>query len=207
MIIYAMLMIKKALLKEEGAWVLAELRTPAPYIFALAGIIMAAPRFTGEVWAVPVLTWLAAMLAVAGLVDARRRMLPHTVNAFIGLSGILLAPLALGLPWWSALGGALVAWGGLFGLAVAMQSLTGKQAVGGGDIWLVGALGAWLGLAGLPMFLLALAGLGVVVLVCRGLLGQKFGTRFAFGPLLVLAGWVGVLYQGVYWQCMASLLA
>lgn len=202
-----MFLIKKALFKQEGKWLAVELKTPAPYALAAAGVFMAYARFGGQGAgaALAALGLLALLLALAGLVDARRRMLPHTLNAAIALSGLVLAPLALGLPWGSVLVAAIVAWAALFGLAVLMQVLTGVPAVGGGDIWLVGALGAWLGLAGLPPFLLALALLGAAYLIVRRMLGKKFGRRFAFGPLLALAGWLGVLYQGVYWQCMAFL--
>lgn len=200
-----MFLIKNALLKQEWNWAMRELKTPAPYLAAgIAGLI-ACFRY-GFSWPeVGALVLLALALAVAGCIDARRRMLPHTLNAFIGLSGAVLVPLALHGAWWSPLAGALAAWLGLLGLYFLTAFLTGKEALGGGDLWLVAALGAWLGLAGLPLFLLLLAVVGLVFLGFRRFRGAQMGSRFAFGPLLAVAGWFAVVFHDVYWQCIASL--
>lgn len=72
--------------------------------------------------------------------------------------------------------------------------LTGRQALGFGDLKLLAALGAWLGWMALPRMLIVAALLGLTVALVRRVSGKLApGQAFSFGPYLAVAGVMGLL--------------
>ncbi|NBX86072.1 MAG: prepilin peptidase [Proteobacteria bacterium] len=190
------------LLQQEANWLKTELQTPAPYALTCAGAIMAYSVWPQQPVVAP-LTLLAFLLGLQALVDARRTMLPHTLNAAIATLGFIIALTMLGLPLWQVALAPFAAFGGLWAMAWLAEKLTQKPALGGGDLWLVSALAPWLGLSGLLPFLAFTALIGLAVVASRMLQKtppKKRKTTFAFGPTLAAAGWLALLYGDLYWH-------
>jgi leader peptidase (prepilin peptidase)/N-methyltransferase len=100
----------------------------------------------------------AATLLALSFIDLDTWLLPHVITvpllaAGVGLSalGLTAAPSFLG-----SLAGAAVGWLSFAAVSVIGEKLLKKEALGFGDVWLLGGIGAWLGVAGLlPVILLA----------------------------------------------------
>lgn len=151
-------------------------------------------------------TLFGYLLALLAIIDARHGILPHLLTSTLAALGILLAP-TLGHTYLDAVNGAIVAYTGIAACMFVTERLTGKQAMGGGDLWLVAALGTWLGVGGLPMLLVAAAFTGLLSILIRRWLTQNMLTyatmpnnAFPFGPALCAAGWLALLYAPAYWQ-------
>lgn len=144
---------------------------------------------------------LAIILLGSAVVDLEHGLLPDALT-------LAAAPPALALGWLSGaasagaleslgltLAGGLAGGGGAWLLRVGFRRLTGRHGLGLGDVKLMAVAGLLLGPADWPVFLLV-AGLGGVVfgLVWRGL---KRGPTFPFGPMLILALLVMVLFPGL----------
>lgn len=131
-----------------------------------------------------------SLLIVAGVIDARHRIIPDVVTLPGFGVGLLLSALDPSVGLWSSLAGAALG-GGLL-LAVAVVSAGG---MGGGDIKLAAMMGAFLGWAGLIVGLLAALVSGALVggaLVLAGVKGRK--DLMAFGPFLAAGGLLAALY-------------
>lgn len=180
----------------------------------LTGLLtMWAGEWAGQL-PVPTLTLmlLAYLLSVLTVIDVRYGLLPHMLTATLFVLGVVLAP-GVGHGYGMALLGGVVAFGGLLLCALITRAVTGKEALGGGDMWLVLGLGAWMGVASLPFFLLAVAVTGGVSVALKRWLTQGYpvmteheAQRFAFGPALCVAGWLAVLYGDVYWKVVDLLI-
>jgi leader peptidase (prepilin peptidase)/N-methyltransferase len=133
---------------------------------------------------------LAGLLAIA-LIDWEHMLIPDPISLGLLGIGLLLSPLN-GVGWLRALVGAVAGGGLLLLVAWAWEKARKVEAMGGGDIKLMGAVGAFLGATGalLTIFLGALLGAvyGTVVLR-RG--GQ---ARVAFGTFLSAAAFVVVFF-------------
>jgi len=92
--------------------------------------------------------------------------------------------------------GAAAGFGVLWLLALIYKRLRGRDGLGGGDPFLLGAIGAWVGWMGLPSVLLwaSLSGLSVVaakVVLRRPVAGTD---RLPFGVFLAIGAWLTWLY-------------
>jgi leader peptidase (prepilin peptidase)/N-methyltransferase len=143
-------------------------------------------------------------LLIIALVDAEHFWLPDqlTLPLFVSglLAAVLLYPGGLASAFPSALIppliGAAVGFGGLWLLARLYRLVRGREGLGGGDPFLLGAGGAWVGWADLPSVLLwaSLAGLSVVLamLVVRRRVSAT--DRLPFGVFLSMGVWLTWLY-------------
>jgi leader peptidase (prepilin peptidase)/N-methyltransferase len=138
--------------------------------------------------------WAAVLLAMS-LVDWDTTLLPDEMTLPLLWCGLAAAALGWTLPLSSALWGAVLGYGGLWCVVWAFERVTGKEAMGGGDLKLLAALGAWLGpMALLPvLFLASLSGAAVGLgMKARGRLRE--GRFVPFGPFLAGAGWVVAMW-------------
>ncbi|EKY30648.1 putative type IV prepilin leader peptidase [Brevundimonas diminuta 470-4] len=182
-------------------------RYPLIELAAAAIGVWAALRFDDPAWALAgaVLGWQLLLIAV---IDAEHFWLPDALTLPLFLSG-LFAAVALdpanvqsGLQW-SLVGplktpliGAAAGFGVLWLLALIYKRLRGRDGLGGGDPFLLGAIGAWVGWMGLPSVLLwaSLSGLSVVaakVVLRRPVVGTD---RLPFGVFLAIGAWLTWLY-------------
>jgi len=182
-------------------------RYPLIELAAAAIGVWAALRFDDPASALAgaVLGWQLLLIAV---IDAEHFWLPDALTLPLFLSG-LFAAVALdpanvqsGLQW-SLVGplktpliGAASGFGVLWLLAFIYKRLRGRDGLGGGDPFLLGAIGAWVGWMGLPSVLLwaSLSGLSVVaakVVLRRPVVGTD---RLPFGVFLAIGAWLTWLY-------------
>lgn len=155
---------------------------------------------------------LAYVLSMLAVIDVRHGILPHMLTGTLFVLGVALAPTFGHGHGMAALSG-MVAFGGLLLCAMITRLVTGKDSLGGGDLWLVLGLGAWVGLAGLPFLLMATAVTGGISVGLKRWLTQGYAVmtpqeaqKFAFGPALCVAGWLAVLYGDWYWKLMDMLI-
>lgn len=156
--------------------------------------------YAGAASASPLAAWLTALLGwqlvLIALVDGEHFWLPDWLTWPLAATGIAAAWAGGPTPLPDTLIGAAVGFGSLWLLGEVYRRVRGRQGLGGGDPFLLGALGAWVGWMGLPSVLLlaALAGLAVVlakVLLRRPVSGED---RLPFGVFLAIGGWLTWLY-------------
>lgn len=149
---------------------------------------------TGMMWAgVFVLhgpTWEALRGAVfltivfgIAMSDARFYIIPDEFSLGGGVIGLALAPLAGGLTTLEAFLGAAVGFGVLFLVAKVGTWMFKKEAMGGGDLKMMGMVGAFLGIPGVLLTLFLGALLGSVVF---GPISWKTGKLVPFGIFLAV---------------------
>jgi len=134
--------------------------------------------------------FLTILLGIA-ITDARFYIIPDQFSLGGGLLGLALAPFPGGLTVLEALLGAGVGFGVLWLVAKAGTRLFKKEAMGGGDLKMMGMVGAFLGVPGVLLTLFLGALLGSVVF---GPISWKTGKLVPFGIFLavgasVSSGW------------------
>lgn len=134
----------------------------------------------------------SGLLTTCALTDLRCRLLPDRLTRTLAFLGLLLPALSLGPGLWEGLAGALAGYGLPWLVGKVMQRREGDEppeAIGRGDLALLGAMGLWLGLSGLPLVLIG-ACLLMLPLVVWGMLrrGWTRTTALPLGPSLCLAG-------------------
>ena len=184
--------------REDSA--LPTTRRTAATTALLAGLLCGAVALTGPRPATLALAWAAAAGVVLGAVDLAAHRLPDRITfpAYAACAAALAADAAL-LGTWSALARAVLAAVAAFGLSAAAAAAT-PEALGFGDVKLLGLLGlvlGWVGwgalLAGVLLGLLV-GGLVSLVLVA----GRRVGWRTAvpFGPPLLVGAVLALALAG-----------
>ena len=143
-------------------------------------------------------------LLIIALVDAEHFWLPDQLTLPLFVSGliaaVLLYPGGLNAAFPSALIapliGALAGFGGLWLLARLYRVVRGREGLGSGDPFLLGASGAWVGWTGLPSVLLwaSVAGLSVVLAMLIVRRRVSATDRLPFGVFLSIGVWLTWLY-------------
>ncbi|WP_017671603.1 A24 family peptidase [Blastomonas sp. AAP53] len=155
---------------------------------ALIGALALALHPGGAGVAIAAFGWLLLPLAV---LDLKHYWLPQPLTAALALGA--LASMGAGLPpdWASRLIGAGAGFGVLWSVATGYRQLRGREGLGGGDPWMLGAIGLWLGWQLLPLVLMIASGLGLAAALIMQRRGAAVdgATRFPLGTLLALAAW------------------
>lgn len=146
--------------------------------------------------------WIVKSLLVLALlylayIDWRTLRLPNAITLpliFLGITFNLISDLRLTTVS-SALIGALLGYTSLWALNAGYRLLKNRNGIGMGDAKLLAALGAWLGWGALPSVLLIASATGIVGgLVWLQLRGHQLQQAFPFGPFLVIAGIIELLW-------------
>jgi leader peptidase (prepilin peptidase)/N-methyltransferase len=113
----------------------------------------------------------AATLLALSFIDLDTWLLPHVMTVPLLVAGVGLSALGLtAAPSFPAsLAGAAAGWLSFAAVSLIGEKLLKKEALGFGDVWLLGGIGGWIGVGGLlPVVLLAsvqgtVIGLGLIV--------------------------------------------
>lgn len=130
------------------------------------------------------------LLAIA-VIDAENLWLPDILTLPLGLAGwAVTVSLGLAAPI-EPLIGAVVGYGALAVIAFVYKAVRGRQGLGGGDPFLLGAIGAWVGWAALPTVLLWSCGAGLAAAAIGSLAGRRpTATQpLPFGTFLAVGAW------------------
>jgi prepilin signal peptidase PulO-like enzyme (type II secretory pathway) len=148
-----------------------------------------------SIWIIKSLLILA--LLYLAYVDWRTFRLPNAITfplIIFGISFNWISDLRFASLTFAALG-AILGYGSIWVLNVGYRLLKHRNGIGMGDAKLLAALGAWLGWSAIPSILLAasIAGIvgGIAWLWWRG---YQLQQAFPFGPFLVIAGIIELLW-------------
>lgn len=129
------------------------------------------------------------------LIDARQHLLPDVILLPVLWLGLLVNYFGVFVDPSDSFWGVFVGYGCFFALYWIFYILTGRESLGRGDIKLLAALGAWSGVWALPGIIFCAACSGLLWLLLRRVLGKgMINDPMAFGPFLIAAGWVSLLY-------------
>jgi len=125
----------------------------------------------------------AAMLLALSFIDLDTWLLPHVMTVPLLVAGVGLSALGLTAApsFLASLAGAAAGWLSFAAVSVIGEKVLKKEALGFGDVWLLGGIGGWVGVGGLlPVVLLAsvqgtVIGLGLIV-AGRGQPGPEPGS-------------------------------
>jgi len=132
-------------------------RYPLVEMLGGAAGLVAVSRHGLSLAALAEFAFVASLLALS-FIDLDTWLLPHVITVPLLLAGLGLSALALTAApsFLSSAGGAAAGWLSFAAVSVIGEKVMKKEALGFGDVWLLGGIGAWLGLAGLlPVVLLA----------------------------------------------------
>ncbi len=156
---------------------------------AVQAIMGFTPQSVILILAVP---FLIAMISI----DIEFMILPDQINIILAVLGVIFTVLSSPYAFGSALSQAAIAatlYAGLvFILGWGGSRLLKKDTLGFGDVKFFAVAGVWLGVTALPGFLILSGGFGVLLgMFWKILLKQE---RFPFGPALIAALFMGVLF-------------
>ena len=132
---------------------------------------------------------LALTAMVVSVVDFRFRLIPDRITIPLGVIGLLLTLVRQDISIIQSLIGGATGLTGFYLLATGGRMVLKKQALGGGDIKLLGALGLYVGWVGVIATAFLGAVLALVCLFSRRLLRHTdWHAPIPFGPFLTYAG-------------------
>lgn len=196
-------------------YVLVELLVAILFLLVwLKYTLVAGPRPLGlvpmhSVALVPVYWLMISGLVLGTFVDFEHLIIPDRVTLGGIVAGLALSTL---LPvmhdqtvWYTGLAlsaiGAATGWGILWLIAVVGRMIFRKDAMGFGDVKLMGAIGAFLGWKAVLFTLLVSSLAGSVVGIALVLTGQrKMQSRIPYGPYIALAAALWILWGASWWQ-------
>jgi leader peptidase (prepilin peptidase)/N-methyltransferase len=166
---------------------LVELGAVAPVAWAafyLSGWLLAASAVFG--WMLIALAWI----------DWRTLRLPDTLTLTLLVFGLAAAYFFDRDAWLEHLAAAAAAFALFAAIAALYRRLRGREGLGMGDAKLVAALGAWLSWQGAAsaVFIAAMLGLSVLLVLAFAGRATTASTRLPFGPFLAAGAWIVWLY-------------
>lgn len=136
------------------------------------------------------LIWI--LIALIGI-DFDTQLLPDRLVFPLGMMGLTLNSFGVFVSPASAILGAVLGFGILWGITALYALLFKKQGMGHGDFKLLAALGAWLGVGMLPLMIFLSSLIGAVVGMGLFVIHRK-SMPFAFGPYIASAGIVSLFW-------------
>ena len=165
-------------------------------------------RTFGGAWAALLLGPLVAALLLCAVCDAKYCILPDELLLCAAVLGAALAwaggAKVLHTAWCSPLLGGALGFGGLWLVQAVAAKLLHAEAMGFGDVKLLGALGLLLGAKGLLAAVLAAVFSAALVFAVLIMTGRRKGKdQFPFGPFLA-AGALAAVVFAPEWQRFAA---
>ena len=151
---------------------------------------------------------LTLMLVPVAMIDADTQLIPDSIVLplmWIGLTMSLFHPMegadTLFIAPRDAIIGAMAGYLSLWSVYQLFKLVTGKEGMGYGDFKLLAALGAWLGWQHLHIIILMSAVVGAIVgLAMMAFRNHGRSVPIPFGPYLVAAGWITMLWGRDIWN-------
>ena len=146
--------------------------------------------------------WILKSLLILALlylayIDWKTFRLPNAITfplIFLGIAFNTASDLHLTTPI-SAIIGAFLGYAALWTLNTGYRLLKNRNGIGMGDAKLLAALGAWLGWIALPSILLIASATGIIGgIIWLQWRGHRLQEAFPFGPFLVIAGIIELLW-------------
>jgi leader peptidase (prepilin peptidase)/N-methyltransferase len=138
---------------------------------------------------------LTYVLLVLSFIDLDLRILPDKVTLPGIVIGLIVAPLAGLLGFWSALIGVLVGGGALYLIGLLGELVLKKESMGGGDVKLAAMLGAFMGwkMVVLALFVAFFVGavVGIVVIARKP---KDWDSALPFGPFIAMGAVAAILW-------------
>ena len=173
-----------------------------PVVELLTGLLTAlfVWRYGLSVWTFVVLVAVYALIALS-VIDFELMIIPDRFSLGLIVWGLLFAwanPIYSGA-WWqkelAALGGAAAGFFGILAIALIGTWLFKKDAMGGGDVKLMGGVGALIGWQGVITTVVMASFFGLVYsLFLMMFKGKKGSDAIPFGPFLSLGALVNLWY-------------
>ena len=161
-----------------------------PFVELVTGLLsgLAAWQFGFGPEAISALVLIWVLIALTGI-DVDTQLLPDSMTLPLLWLGLGVNLFSVWTPLSSAVIGAMLGYGSLWGVYWLFKLVTRKEGMGYGDFKLLGALGAWFGWQAVPLMILLSsfvgAALGIAILIARR---QGRDTPMPFGPYLAGAG-------------------
>lgn len=145
---------------------------------------------------------LFSALLVISVIDAREGIIPFSIDAFIGVIGLIRALVRIfvfGDKWLDYLLGLVVMFFLFELINIVTVLIMNKAGMGGGDQVLCAAVGLFIGLKGSLLAFFAACVVGSVIhlflmYVIKEINGKEIGKKLAFGPYLSIGYFISVLW-------------
>lgn len=164
---------------------------------------------------IPVYWLFAAGLILGSFVDIDHMIIPDRVSIGGMIAGLILSFLVPAMHNTTTAAGSLLAgltglvagWGSLWTIATVGSLLLRKEAMGFGDVKLMGAIGAFLGWRAVFFTIMVsslLGSIGGISLMLAG--GGKLQSRIPYGPYIALAALIWLLWGPVLWDAYFAMM-
>ncbi|MDF0535133.1 A24 family peptidase [Shewanella sp. A32] len=135
-----------------------------------------------------------ALIALAGI-DLDEMLLPDQITLPFLWLGLAANYFGLFVPLTDAVIGAIAGYLSLWSVFWLFKLVTGKEGMGYGDFKLMALFGAWLGWQMLPLIILLSSAVGAIIGLSMMLFkGMQRNNPIPFGPYIVIAGWIALLW-------------
>ncbi|MFC1498163.1 prepilin peptidase, partial [Verrucomicrobiota bacterium] len=167
-------------------------------------------------WKLVPIYWLVISGLILGtFVDFEHLIIPDRVTIGGIIAGLIFSALVpslhgettmlLSLLW--AVVGAVTGFGALWIIAILGKLIFKKDAMGFGDVKLLGAIGAFLGVKAIAFTFIVSSLTGSVAGICMIILGQKkMQSRIPYGPYIALAAVTWILWGPYLWDLYIELM-
>lgn len=202
-------------------YVLVELLVAVLFVLVwLKFAVVAGPRPLGlapvaNPWLIPAYWLVVSGLVLGTFVDFEHLILPDRVTLGGLAAGLILSPLLPELhgattaqgALRSAILGAAAGWGILWGVARLGAAVFKKEAMGFGDVKLMGAIGAFFGWQAVLFCIMVSSLAGSLVGITLVLSHRKeLQSRIPYGPYIALAAVIWLLWGPALWTAYLNLL-
>jgi leader peptidase (prepilin peptidase)/N-methyltransferase len=138
---------------------------------------------------------LSVCLVTASLIDLEHRIIPNSINFFIGITGIFFMLMGWTVSLKDGLLGFIAGGGVLLGIGLLSLWILKKEGMGGGDIKLAAVCGLYLGLEKtICHFFIASYLALIIILVLFSTRRLKKGQYLPFGPFLSAGAIIVILF-------------